>query len=235
MRYIDTLFNRMDDWRHLPNYQLERRADLFFSLYLTEVLEAKLEFPLLDLIVPEFPVRSGTIYPDSPSDRSDKVDYVALSEDGQKAILVELKTDGLSRRDKQDRYLRAAQRAGFRDLLTGVLHIFRATKSKRKYFALLGLLEAMGLLHIPSKVATIMSRDRLQGITEASRDIDVTTSVTESLVVYVQPVQNGHETISFEDFQAVVEEHDDPLSQRFARSLSEWAHVKAGEQEARSL
>ncbi len=45
MKQIDTLFNRMDAWRHLPNYQLERRADLFFSLYLPEVLEAKLGFP----------------------------------------------------------------------------------------------------------------------------------------------------------------------------------------------
>jgi hypothetical protein len=147
---------------------------------------------------------------------------------------VELKTDGLSRRDKQDKYLRAAQKAGFRDLLAGVLDIFRATKSKRKYFALLGLLETMGLLQIPSEFATIMSHDGLRGITEASRDIDVTASVTESLVVYVQPVGEGDQTISFEDLRAVVEEHDDPLSQRFARSLSEWARVKAGEQKAQS-
>ncbi len=28
MKQIDTLFDQMDAWRHLPNYQLERRADL---------------------------------------------------------------------------------------------------------------------------------------------------------------------------------------------------------------
>jgi len=44
MKQIDTLFNRMDAWRHFPNYQLERRADIFFALYLPEVLEAKLRF-----------------------------------------------------------------------------------------------------------------------------------------------------------------------------------------------
>ena len=48
MKQIDTLFNRVDAWRHLPNYQLERRADLFFSLYLPEVLKAKLGFPVAE-------------------------------------------------------------------------------------------------------------------------------------------------------------------------------------------
>jgi hypothetical protein len=36
MKQIDTLFDRMDAWRHLPNYQLERRADIFFAMYLPE-------------------------------------------------------------------------------------------------------------------------------------------------------------------------------------------------------
>jgi hypothetical protein len=44
MDLIETLFDRMDGWRHLPNYQLERRADLFFSLYLPTAVEAKLGF-----------------------------------------------------------------------------------------------------------------------------------------------------------------------------------------------
>lgn len=32
---ITQLFDRMDDWRHFPNYQLERRADIFFCSLLT--------------------------------------------------------------------------------------------------------------------------------------------------------------------------------------------------------
>ena len=35
---ITAIFDRMDSWRHLPGYQLERRADLLFSLYLPEAL-----------------------------------------------------------------------------------------------------------------------------------------------------------------------------------------------------
>lgn len=41
MKQIDTLFDRMDAWRHFPNYQLERRADIFFALYLPEGLGAR--------------------------------------------------------------------------------------------------------------------------------------------------------------------------------------------------
>ena len=232
MKQIDTLFDRMDAWRHLPNYQLERRADLFFSLYLPEVLEAKLGFPVADHIVPEFPVRIGTIYPDIPIDKSYKIDYVALSADADKAVLVELKTEGASRRDNQDKYLLASREAGFPALLGGVLDIFRATNSKRKYFALLELLESMGLLRIPMKMNDIMSQANLQGAVEASRKVEITTHATESIIVYVQPNGEGDDIISFEDFRAVVQKHDDPVSQRFAQSLTEWASIKAGEKES---
>jgi len=229
MTQIDTLFDRMDAWRHLPNYQLERRADLFFSLYLPEVLEAKLGFPVAGQIVPEFPVRIGTIYPDIPIDKSYKIDYVAMSASADMAILVELKTEGLSRRDNQDKYLLASREAGFPALLGGVLDIFRATNSKRKYFALLEHLESMGLLRIPTEMKEIVSRPSLQGVTEASHFVEVTTSATDSVIVYVQPNGTGDDIINFDDFRAVVQEHDDPVSQRFAQSLQEWAAVRAGE------
>lgn len=229
MEQIDALFDRMDAWRHLPNYQLERRADLFFSLYLSEVLEATLGFPVADQIIPEFPVRIGTIYPDIPINKSYKIDYVAMSVDADKAILVELKTEGESRRDNQDKYLLASREVGFHALLAGVLDIFRATSAKRKYFALLEHLESMGLLQIPMAMKDVMSRPGLRGATEESRGITITTDATECIIVYVQPNGDGDDIISFEDFRAIVQKHDDPVSQRFAQSISEWASVKAGE------
>ena len=229
MEQIDSLFDRMDDWRHLPNYQLERRADLFFSLYLPEVLEAKLGFPVQDQIVPEFPVRIGAIYPDIPINKSYKIDYLALSTDAKTAVLVELKTEGMSRRVDQDRYLRASCEVGLPALLGGVLDIFRATKSKRKYFCLLELLESLGLLRIPWEMKEIMSRRSPQGATEASNRIKITTQVTETVIVYVQPNGNGLGIVSFEEFRAVVQKNDDPVSQRFAQSLSMWRNTKAGE------
>ena len=229
MNQIDMLFDRMDAWRHFPNYQLERRADVFFALYLPEELEAKLGFPERPQLVPEFPVRIGTIYPDIPIDKSYKIDYVALAAKADKAILIELKTEGFSRRPEQDQYLLAAQKVGLTRLLEGLLDIFRATNSKRKYFCLLQYLESMGLLRIPQQMKEIMSRSTLQGASEASRQIEVTAQARESLIVYVQPNGTGPDIIPFSEFADVARRHDDPVSQRFAVSLRDWAEIQAGE------
>lgn len=229
MGQIDELFDRMDAWRHFPYYQLERRADIFFALYLPEVLEAKLGFSVRPELIPEFPVRIGTIYPNVPTDKSYKIDYVAVSTNSDRAVFVELKTEGLSRRPKQDKYLEAARGVGLPRLLEGLLDIFRATTYKRKYFRLLEHLEAMGLLHIPISMKEIMNQPTLRGANEASRQIEVMGSAQESLIVYVQPNGTGPEVISFHEFADVVQRHDDPVSRRFAASLCEWAEVQAGE------
>lgn len=228
MERIDMLFDQMDAWRHFPSYQLERRADIFFSLYLPEVLEAKLGFSVRKELIPEFPVRIGTVYPSIPIDQSYKIDFVALSAAADRAVLLELKTDGHSRRTEQDEYLQAAQRIGLTSLLEGLLDIFRATISKRKYFCLLEHLERMDLLRIPEQMKIIMARSALQGATEASRQIEITANAQECLVVYVQPNGDSPNTISFREFAEVVRTHDDPVSQRFASSLVEWAEAAAG-------
>jgi hypothetical protein len=228
MNPIAELFGRMDAWRHFPNYQLERRADLFFALYLPQVLEAKLGFAIRPELVPEFPVRIGTIYPSIPIDKSYKIDYVALSAMADKAVFVELKTEGLSRRAEQDAYLVAARDVGLSRLLEGLLDIFRATNAKRKYFCLLEHLEGMGLLRIPAQAKRIMARPNLQGVIEASRDIEVTSHANECLIVYVQPDGTQPDVVSFQDFATIVRRYDDPISQRFAKSLLEWAEVRAG-------
>ena len=233
MTQINTPFDRMDAWRHFPSYQLERRADLFFALYLVEVLEARLGFPLCPELIPEFPVRIGTIYPDDPrNNQSCKIDYVALSAARDKVVLVELKTEVRSRRGKQDEYLLAAQKAGLRALLEGLLDIFRATKSKRKYFCLLTYLERMGLLRLPERMKEIMAQPTLRGVNQASRQVEIQADPAESIIVYVQPNGAEHNIITFRDFAEVVRKHDDPMSQRFARSLLRWANVQAGKQPA---
>jgi len=232
MKQIETIFDRMDAWRHFPNYQLERRADIFFGLYLPEALERKFGFPVRPVLTPEFPVRIGTIYPNIPGDKSKKIDYVALSTKADKAVFVELKTEGLSRRPEQDNYLLAAQKAGMKRLLEGLLDIFRATNSKRKYFSLLQHLESMGLLRIPLQMKDLMARSRLQGANEASHQIEITAQVDECLIVYVQPNGNGPDIISFHEFVNIVRKHDDPMSRRFGTSLCEWAEIQAGEMPA---
>ena len=228
MSAIDQLFNRMDSWRHLPNYQLERRADLFFSLYLHNVLPRKTGVPVRAELAPEFPVRIGTIYPDKPIDKSYKIDYVAVAESGERAFLIELKTEGDSRRESQDRYLLASKAVGMTALLEGLLKIFRATEAKRKYYCLLAQLEAMGLLRIPEELTEIVRGKSMKGANEASRKILITSKVESCEILYIQPKSDGPHVISFEEFARAIENSEDEFAARFAQSLRDWAQVKAG-------
>lgn len=227
MPKINAIFNQLDVWRHFPSYQLERRADLYFSLYLAEVLESKIGKKIRKEIIPEFPVRRGAIGIDKDRNRPFRIDYVALTADGAEAILVELKTDTLSRNVKQDYYLKASAEAGFGVLLGGVLDISRipGLRSKNKYFALLDYLSKLGQISVPEEIR----KSPIWGTAKAVKDIAVTSAVTSTKVIYVQPKGGGPEVIDFDYFRAVVKEHADPVSGRFEKSLAEWGSVVAGE------
>lgn len=227
MDHTELLFERMDAWRHFPAYQLERRADILFSLYLSEVLQEKLGFPVQQDLLPEFPVRIGSIDQESNSDQSYKIDYLALSEDGTRAVLVELKTDTSSRRVSQNNYLNAAKQAGLTKLLEGVLMLFKATKSKHKYFSYLLQLESMGLLSVPLKLKQLMLRPSLDGVNDAAEAIEITAHAQSTVVVFVQPTGSRGNIITFDEFSNVVYRYTDPLSRRFAASLERWANTPA--------
>ena len=146
---LSTVFDHMDRWRHLLAYQLERRADLFFSAYLPEVLTAHTGVPVSPDLLPELPIRRDLIWPDRPTRASVKVDYVALAADRSRAFFVELKTDGASRRDSQDTYLSRSVEVGFRRILQGIVEISQATSAHQKYGHLLRLLADQGCLRLP--------------------------------------------------------------------------------------
>lgn len=102
---INKLFDLLDDWRNLPAYQLERRADIFFAIHLEKIIEETLGTKI-DFVIPEFPVRVGEISTAHPElNKSFKIDYMTYSISENKVYLIELKTDQRSRREKQDWYL----------------------------------------------------------------------------------------------------------------------------------
>jgi len=72
---LERVFRHLDRWRHLPNYQLERRADIFFSVYLGAVVEEFTGVALEEEFLPEFPLKREL------SDKSVKVDYVLFAKD----------------------------------------------------------------------------------------------------------------------------------------------------------
>lgn len=99
MEYSGIIFDLLDKWRHFPSYQLERRADIFFAAFLPDLIDDKYK-SIPRTIIPEFPIRIGTIRPEIPINKSYKADYFILTEDPKYCVLIELKTDDTSRRDE---------------------------------------------------------------------------------------------------------------------------------------
>lgn len=217
MTTLSKLFDNLDEWRHLPAYQLERRADIFFSLYLPELLQEKYGFQIHGL-VPEFPLHKRTLYPQEGTNRSVKVDYLAKVKDRDAVVLVELKTDDSSIDPEQDQYLERAREVGLAALLRGLEPISQTTKKRRKYRCLRRKLADVGLIAIDSG-------GRIRPRTEAY-DLDA---------VYLLPNadESGKEIITFHQAAEVIERHGDALSRRFAASLREWAEVTAGDPSVR--
>ena len=236
---INDLFTRMDNWRHLPSYQLERRSDLFFSLYLPEVLTEKL-FTVRKELIPEFPIRIGTINENKlESNQSTKIDYFALSSDGYTAILIELKTDHASITNEQTRNLLSSSKKDFVDLLKGVIQIFKSGNlnsiRRRKYLYLLEQLDNLEQISMPPELKQIISNNTLHGITKASEGLKIISKVNKTIPVYIVPFKNivtdnDIKIITFKDFQEIIERnnYNDLVSKCFYKSLSNWEDKQAG-------
>ena len=143
----------LDRWRHLPAYQLERRADILFALFLPEVLEKR--FGISDLcLIPEFPIKKSLFQKDDDTYQSINVDYLAVSADLTRGFLIELKTDMMSIDKEQVCRLKCASRKGIAEIVCGLKSIARSssvTKSpviRGKYYFLLKEIERLGLIRI---------------------------------------------------------------------------------------
>ena len=148
---ISQILNLLNDWRHLPFYSLETRAAPFFAVFMRELLSTHFDCEIHEILIPEFPLRIGTLYnederkqlqPEPSADQSYNVDYVAFAKDKRTAYLVELKTDMDSLRSQQDKYLIEARNKGLPALVEGVKKMSKKSKKKQKYVHLLHRLSA---------------------------------------------------------------------------------------------
>lgn len=203
---IDQIFDLLDKWRLFPAYQLERRADIFFALFLPQIMERHLGGQPILKIIPEFPVRIGTIYPHIPINKSFKIDYLLVT--ASKVFLVELKTENTSRRDGQDNYLNQAKAVNTNGLVEGIVSIYNATNSKTKYRRLMLEMEAISWLK-----------------SEAGNWVNICQD-KEIEIVYIQPgMDSKHKdetVITFEEVASIVEKADTEIGLRFAQSLRTW-------------
>lgn len=219
---VRPLFELLDRWRHFPDYQLERRADIFFALYLPEILQAALDVAVGCQVIPEFPIKREDSW------RSTKVDYFLMSEDRSRAFLVELKTDMGSRRASQDEYLALAKQRGLNTLLDHVAGIAARSPQQAKYVHLLVALEGMNLLRLPSDLPQYAFPKVRPGIKERLRAVEVLQTGATIEIVYVQPGGTGGDrVISFESVAGYLSGLDDPLARTFAKYVEGWIEPAA--------
>lgn len=162
---VERVFELLDRWRHLPTYQLERRADVFFALFLPEVLGRHfkhLEIEIDSMIIPEFPIllagledilmRHGPPRKKPLGFQSNRVDYFAYSPKSAHSFLVELKTDMSSitspeGKKQKELLVEAAKRRELKKLVCDVIDISKSKYAdKQKYIHLLWRLSVLGLV-----------------------------------------------------------------------------------------
>ena len=226
---LTAIFERLDEWRHFPTYQFERRIDIFFAIYLPEVIEAETECALSSIVIPEFPVLKGLIWKSVDAKLSVKVDYCLFAEDMSRVFFVELKTDRSSRRAEQDHYLATARTIGFRAIVEGVLEIAEASKHHLKYWRLISKLLQLGFLSSRSVLSEEGPKSNREVGTRL-RQLEVTDLDPTVEVLYVEQVPDpapGVRSIGFGRFADVVERYDDRVSSIFAQHLRQW-HRAAG-------
>ena len=214
---IDRVFELMDQWRHLPDYQLERRADIFFALFLPEVLKEHFKLDQEPVLIPEFPIKNRE------DNHSSKVDYLALqrskSDKPNRAFLVELKTDMGSRRDVQDNRLLDAKERGLPKLVAGVVVLCGATQEKRKYAHLLKLLSDVDLIEY-EEVSSLERHREYRDVLDYIKGKEPKPRFSACLeVVYVQPFEST--VIDFEKFAKYIK-CSGKVGQLFAKYLRAW-------------
>ena len=217
------LFDLLDKWRHFPNYQLERRADVLMALFLPGALSEFTGVELAEELIPEFPIKRDLIWPETPTSKSVKVDYLALAADRSKGFLIELKTDVGSRRDAQDHYLHRASELGLGALLDGYLAIIQATSAHQKYFHLTRQLSDLGLLRLPDALENHLYPTPRPGLRAQLARIERLPCANSLQIVYVQPTGgDDQQVMDFEFLATYIARFDAPFARRFAASLRTW-------------
>jgi len=219
MYTIDDVMSRLTEWRDLPSYQLERRVDIFFSLYLSEALQKHFGMPFSEIVIPEFPVHQRLTKAVPPKGAySDKIDYVVPAADKSVVVFVELKTDMESRRVCQDAIMGSVEKCSFEEILAGLVDIARKTKKREKYGYLLDLLKATGYLKIPPGLGK-------RGWLQALGEVEITAPEIRIETAYVQPNRekdSDQNVIDFKTFASIVNQHSDEVSTAFAKALKAW-------------
>lgn len=251
---LSDAFAMLAEWRHLPAYQLERRVDVFFGLFMPEIVAHLYDRETPDatgadvrvMVVPEFPLHKGLLGI-ANNDQSVKVDFAVFRRKPKEKqiFLVELKTDCTSISDTQLKNMLKAKRIGPEKLLSGVLKAAKASKEKRKYAQLLWRLGDKELGCIDGTDGFKQMRMANQPkLTESFRCLSVGEGWSEADVrlVLIRPKKCPREDkdenvkklvrefcrADFLGIAQAVRKSPKPFASSFARYLCEWASTPAG-------
>ena len=191
MDMISRILNQVDEWRHLPAYQLERRVDVLFGMMLPTVIGVKFEVNPEDCrVIPEFPLHKGKLGK-SKNNQSLNVDFAVFFEkEGTKHLcLVELKTDQKSIKVEQIGTMGRVREEGVgaRELFDGVFKAAKASKESRKYAHLIWKLHEIGCIELPdvdgfSKMPMAQDRPGLAGRLKSLRRNNVSEAWSDAVI-----------------------------------------------------
>ena len=149
LRYV---LERLKQWRHFPAYQLERRADVFFSFLLPGIIRNAFKLKKTDdlIVIPEFPLHKREVLGENDSNESIKIDFAVFSKTHKQIYLVELKTDNNSIEKKQLERMETTKNKGVLELLKGVIEcaIHSDSRRQRKYVHLIRELKNIGCVNV---------------------------------------------------------------------------------------
>lgn len=193
---LGSVLSLLDRWRHLPAYQLERRADVLFALFLPEILEKRFCTSNLYLI-PEFPIKKSLLGRGDTTFQSINVDYLGVSEDPTRVFLIELKTDMASIKWQQVEDLKSARSKGMTEIINGLKKIVKSnsvTSSlsiRGKYLFLLFVLEEAGVVRIPNadRLRNLVAKRQFRKADwkDKVNEIECLVNVEHIEIVYVLP------------------------------------------------
>ena len=181
------------------------------------------------MVIPQFPLKQ----PDT--NRSDRVDFFALSKDGGQVYLVEIKTDMGSLSPKQEAYLQRASDRPLRKIMAEIIEVAAASSwSRRKYLHLLHALSEMGLLELGEKLREKIRCVEAAGTRSLIGEIEVLADRnTKPVVVFIQPMTGGASTegdfrcITFDEVASVVTNCGE-LGELLATYLGRWKEDAGG-------
>lgn len=242
MEVLFDALRQLDQWRHLPAYQLERRVDVLFGLMLPEVIESRFGASRSQLI-PEFPLHKGEtrISEDYGNNQSVNVDFALFcsNPEAERIFLVELKTDMHSIKKAQLCNMIKAKNANSESVLRGVIRAARASAESRKYAQLAWRLSEIGCITVDSTFSDMKMERRRPGLARNFRELRVSRRwsdvVIELILISPKHVDNINEypfsefhCIDFDEIAKDISGSRPPFGAEFAEYLRRWALTDAG-------